>query len=345
MPRYFPLFSAQNKNYFRDAIMPYLPLELHRLRAALFTIIFVCVALGGCSSAREEGVVSGYVEAEYVYISTLESGWIKQSKVTEGDRVEVGQTLFILDTERQQFERDEALQQLAQAEAQLSDMTHGARPEELQQLQAQRMEAAAALTLAKIELKRISSLNAKGAASQSSFDTAQAQAVAAKARLQRIDAEITVAELGARKDQIIAADSGVSAVKSRLARAQWRLDQRRVNATRAGRVESLYFHQGEQLAAGRPALAILPDDGLKVRFFVPQAGINAFAVGDVIELTQDGLTAPLSATVSYIAEQVEFTPPVIYSVGSREKLVFMLEAKLPSGSGLHPGQPVDVTLP
>lgn len=114
-----------------------LPLELHRLRAALFTIIFVCVALGGCSSARGEGVVSGYVEAEYVYISTLESGWIKPSNVTEGDRVEVGQTLFILDAERQQFERDEALQKLAQAEAQLSDMTHGARPEELQQLQAQ----------------------------------------------------------------------------------------------------------------------------------------------------------------------------------------------------------------
>lgn len=59
-----------------------------------------------------------------------------------------------------------------------------------------------------------------------------------------------MAELGARKDQIIAADSGVRAVKSRLARAQWRLDQRRVNATRAGRVESLYFHQVEQLAPG-----------------------------------------------------------------------------------------------
>lgn len=90
MPRYFPLFSAQKKRYFRDAIMLNLPLELHRLRAALFTIIFVFVALGGCSSALEEGVVSGYVEAEYVYISTLESGWIKPSSVTEGDRVEVG---------------------------------------------------------------------------------------------------------------------------------------------------------------------------------------------------------------------------------------------------------------
>jgi HlyD family secretion protein len=46
--------------------------------------------------------------------------------------------------------------------------------------------------------------------------------------------------------------------------------------------------------------------------------------------------------VSFIAAQEEFTPPVIFSIGNREKLVFKVEARAPGGLALHPGQPVDV---
>jgi HlyD family secretion protein len=46
--------------------------------------------------------------------------------------------------------------------------------------------------------------------------------------------------------------------------------------------------------------------------------------------------------VSFIAAREEFTPPVIFSVGNREKLVFKVEARAKGGLDLHPGQPVDV---
>ena len=55
----------------------------------------------------------------------------------------------------------------------------------------------------------------------------------------------------------------------------------------------------------------------------------------------------IDATITFIAPQAEFTPPVIYSKESRAKLVFLVEAK-PAASDamrLHPGQPVDVKLP
>jgi HlyD family secretion protein len=38
----------------------------------------------------------------------------------------------------------------------------------------------------------------------------------------------------------------------------------------------------------------------------------------------------------------EFTPPVIFSVENREKLVFKLEARAAGGLKLNPGQPVEV---
>jgi HlyD family secretion protein len=55
----------------------------------------------------------------------------------------------------------------------------------------------------------------------------------------------------------------------------------------------------------------------------------------------------LAATVAFLAPQAEFTPPVIYSKDARAKLVFLVEAKPAAelAMRLHPGQPVDVTLP
>ncbi|CAN8140513.1 hypothetical protein THIOSC15_2320002 [uncultured Thiomicrorhabdus sp.] len=53
---------------------------------------------------------------------------------------------------------------------------------------------------------------------------------------------------------------------------------------------------------------------------------------------------PLPATISYISNVAEFTPPLIFSQKFRQKLVYLIEAKLSDGQ-LRPGQPVDVSLP
>ena len=55
----------------------------------------------------------------------------------------------------------------------------------------------------------------------------------------------------------------------------------------------------------------------------------------------------MTATVSYVANEPEYTPPVIYSNETRAKLVFLVEARpaAESAARLRPGQPVAVTLP
>jgi HlyD family secretion protein len=81
-----------------------------------------------------------------------------------------------------------------------------------------------------------------------------------------------------------------------------------------------------------------------VRFYVPEAALPAIAYGDTVKVTCDGCAGDLTGKVSFIARQSEFTPPVIYSLEERAKLVFLIEA-LPEKPGeLRVGQPVDVTL-
>jgi HlyD family secretion protein len=92
-------------------------------------------------------------------------------------------------------------------------------------------------------------------------------------------------------------------------------------------------------------LALMPEQALKVRFFVAQSQLAQFKVGDKVAVFADGVDGSTQAKIFHIARSAEFTPPVIYDKNSRQKLVFLVEARLPVGSQLSPGLPVDVALP
>jgi HlyD family secretion protein len=75
---------------------------------------------------------------------------------------------------------------------------------------------------------------------------------------------------------------------------------------------------------------------------VPEASLSSLAPGKPVEVRCDGCNA-LEAKVSFVSNQAEYTPPVLYSKESRTKLVFLVEARV-EGAKLRPGQPVDVKL-
>ena len=72
---------------------------------------------------------------------------------------------------------------------------------------------------------------------------------------------------------------------------------------------------------------------------------TASVPGDAIAITCDGCAQGLTARVNFVSAQAEFTPPVIYSLEERSKLVFLIEALPAEPGNLRVGQPVDVLLP
>lgn len=129
-----------------------------------------------------------------------------------------------------------------------------------------------------------------------------------------------------------------------LAKAEWDLSQKHQAAPQAGLVFDILYRQGEWVPAGRPAVVLLPPQNIKVRAFVPQAQIGTIHPGDTVRVTVDGVREPFVGKVSFISPKAEYTPPVLYSQESRDKLVFMIEAIFDPkiAVNLHPGQPVDV---
>jgi HlyD family secretion protein len=180
-----------------------------------------------------------------------------------------------------------------------------------------------------------------GGVSHQTVDLLRAQATSAQAQLQAAQAKLVLQLQGYTIAQQQAA---VAVAVGSLAAANWRFDQRHAVAPEAGLIADTFVKPGETLAAGTPALELLPPQNIRVRFFVPEAALARLHQGQLVAITCDSCPNNLTARISFIAAQSEYTPPVIYSQDTRGNLVYLIEARpaLDQASILKPGQPVNV---
>lgn len=303
----------------------------------------VALFLIGCTRPESDRV-QGYVEGEYVYVAAPAAGALKELRVARGDRVKVGQPLFSLDADPERAARDEAARRVGQARATLEDVKKGKRPPEIESIEAQLKQARAALAFSEAQLARQERLSNTLATAVEDLNRARATRDQDRYRVIQLEADLETSKLAARPDQITAAEANVRALEATLAKSEWDLSQKSQSATKAGLVFDTLYVEGEWVAAGKPVVAILPPENIRVRAFVPEKRIGSINIGDSAQVTIDGVTGPITGKVSFISPRTEFTPPVIYSRESRDKLVNMIEIVFDAktAANLHPGQPVDV---
>jgi HlyD family secretion protein len=319
---------------------------LNRWLGIMLGSTLVFSSLAGCDEPVDNNLIQGYVEGEFVYVASPLAGTLEALHVRRGTQVQSGDSLFDLDNDLETAAREEAARRLAQARANLDDTKKGKRPSEIESVEAQLEQSVAAQTLAQRELERVQRLVPSGASTAAELDRARSNHDREQARVVQLKAELQTALLGARADQIAAAEAEVEARQAALVQAEWALAEKHQAAPQAGLVFDTLYRQGEWVAAGLPIVALLPAPNIKVRAFVPQTQIASVQIGDNVQVTADGLPQPLSGKISFISPQAEFTPPVIYSRESRSRLVFLIEVEFDAETAatLHPGQPVDVRL-
>ncbi len=220
--------------------------------------------LAGCNHGSE-GVYQGWVEADLIFVAPDETGRVQTLSVREGDSVNQGAPLFILDED---------------------------------------------LQLADVQQNQATLANARQA-----FE-----------RAQQFDAQSALRE-----------------AEARLNSSQTRLTRRKVFSPATGTIQQIYYRPGEMVAAMRPVLSLLPPGNMKIRFFVPEAELPKFFYGETVRISCDGCADDIKARVSFLAKSAEFTPPVIYSLEERAKLVFLIEARTDTPEKLRVGQPVSVS--
>jgi HlyD family secretion protein len=325
------------------------PVLLRSIAAWRRTILHIAVALAIAASPSacnrsESPRLQGYVEGEYLYIGAPWAGQLEALSVQRGAQVKAGEALFALESAREKHALDEAAQRLVQARSNLEDAKKGRRPTEIEALDAQLTQARTALDFSEKEFTREEGLVTGGATTAEALDRARSARDQDRQRVAQLTANLATARLGAREDEVAAAEANVRASEAALAQAQWNLDQRRQAAPQAGLVFDTLYREGEWVAAGRPVVALLPPANIKVRAFVPERRVGALHPGDAARVFVDSVPEPFAGRISFISPQAEYTPPVIYSEETRSKLVFMIEITFDPkvAANLHPGQPVDV---
>lgn len=305
--------------------------------------VVLILGLLGCKRPTSN-LLQGYVEGEFVYVASPLGGKLTKLKVERGAQVKEGDVLFALEDVAEAAARDEASHRLEQAKNTLEDAKKGKRPTEIASLQAQLRLAREASALSEIELTRQLELTKSGAVAVGSTDQARSMDVQNHRRVEQMEADLKTAALGMRSDAVAALEAEVKAREAALAKAAWELAQKQQSAPQAGVVDDTLYREGEMVVAGRPVVSLLPPANVKVRTFVPETRLSKLHAGDTVKVHVDGVAEPLTAKVSFIAAQAEFTPPVIYSQDNRSKLVFMIELRFDDAvaAKLHPGQPVDV---
>lgn len=308
-------------------------------------LIAVLVLLTGCTE-KPGSSYQGYVEGEFVYVSSSEAGRLDRLLVAKGQQVSGGMPLFGLESEQEAAAQRQAQQQLQAAEAQLQDLRTGKRMPELDVIRAQLAQAIAREKTSAARLIRDRAQHRAGGIALAQLDEAQAEADANAARVRELKSQLEVAGLPARDQQIRAQAANVAAARAVLDQATWRLQQKFVAAAGAGLVYDTLYQEGEWVKAGNPVVRLLPPEKVKVRFFIPEPILGTLAVGREVALHCDGCPKEIPAQITYISTQAEYTPPIIYSNETRSKLVYMVEARPDAGktANLHPGQPIEVKL-
>ncbi|WP_415182666.1 HlyD family secretion protein [Phaeovulum sp.] len=285
-------------------------------------------------------VYNGYLEADYVHVAPLGAGRILTIDTAEGDSVTEGQVLVTLDDTSQTAQARAAKAGVALAQANLENLQTGSRDAEIAVIRASIRKAEADRTLAQSTLGRSSQLLTQGRVPPAQVDHDRAALASADAQIDQLTAQLKVAQLPARAAQRVAAEAALERARAEADLALSGLRDRTLLAPVSGRVERIYYEPGEVAASGAPVLSILPPGQIKAIFFLPEGARSSFSVGDRLGLSCDGCPDGIRATITRLASDPQYTPPILYSRDERARLVFRAEAALTPTDGLLPGQPI-----
>lgn len=263
---------------------------------------------------------TGYVISDNIYMASPISGTVLSIAVKRGQRLEKGTSLFQIDPTSLNARIDRTKAQIQEAQAQNAVQ------------KSESDSAAAAQRLAASDLERLLAADrvAKGTISQQDIDSASEKV------------SQTQAAVASAENRIAASKAFIESNQANLRDLERQLAELSPVSPVWGRVEEVIYKPGEWAPANAAVISIVPDEEIKIRFYVPQSKVSEFAAPAKVAFTYDGGPAGLTAVVDFVSTRPEYTPPVIYSVESRDKLVFMIEAVPANPTELIVGQPIDV---
>lgn len=263
--------------------------------------------------------VSGRIEGDEAAVSPKTSGRIRELTVREGDSVEAGALIAILDDEQVRAREQQAEAMVRQAEARLATA------------EAQLAQAEASYAQARWDRDAFATLFQRGLIAEQQARQAENN--------ERTQAAMVVAA----KRQVSAAQADADRARAQLEEARANRQDLRVVAPFAGTVATRTAEPGEVVTAGTPVITLIDLGQVYLRAFVPEGQIGRVRLGQPARVYLDSApTQPIEAVVSRVDPQATFTPENTYFREERVKQVVGVKLQLRGAEGFaKPGMPAD----
>ena len=288
----------------------------------------------------------GTLERDRVTFSATSNEIIRELPVKEGSQVKIGDILVRLDSTSQEAMLAQAIAQQAKANAYLTKLTNGERPEDIAVAQAKVTLATAKLTEANKNYRRKAELVSKNLISESEKDTALSARDSARAELDSAKEEFAKLTAGARVEDIEQAKAELDAAIANSAVQQQKLDELTIVSTRDGVLDNLPYNLGERVSVGSIVAVVQADNSPFARVYVPEPYRVNLTQGTKLQVHVDGVEQTYQGTVRWIANEPSFTPYYALTENERARLMYLAEIDLSDDAqNLPSGIPAQVDLP
>jgi len=219
---------------------------------------------------------TGYIVAHHkIEANSKVTGRVAWIGVEKGDKVKEGQVLVRLEDQEFRAQYDQARGAAESARAQLEELQHGSRPEEIQQSQHNLSEARATAANDKVTLDRTRNLVSQGVLSQQALDDASAKYEGSQQRVNSLEQSYQLSKIGPRAEEIARAQGSVLQAQGQAAYAKSQLDATVIRAPISGTILDRSVEKGELLtgqfaSAARPVFSIADLKDLQVELDIAQ---------------------------------------------------------------------------
>lgn len=308
-------------------------------------LVIAALLLAACDPAEDGNIVVGELASDRIELTAEVNEPIVGILVAEGETVSAGQVLIQQDASRATARLAEANAVLNQAQARLNELVRGPRREQIAAARANVSGATDELDFRKSDFARVQKVHAQKLASPELLDRAKAALDAAEASLELRRAQLQELLSGTTVEELAQAEASVDQARARRDLVEVDLERHTIRAPVDGIVDSRLFEVGERPNPGQAMLIMLSGEHPYARVYIPERLRVHVRPGLAASIRIDGLEAPMTGQVRWVAAEAAFTPYFALTERDRGNLSFLAKIDFEnSGERLPDGVPVEVVL-
>lgn len=288
---------------------------------------------------------TGTIEATQVELRAKVAGTLRGLTVSAGDTVVKDQQVAEIVRNDLVAQKERDALSVAKAQAQLNDLTSGAREQEIKEAQIAVDTAGINYDKAAKDYERASLLYAEKVISDSEMERAETAYKQSQNALESAKIRLSLLLEGSRPEQIEAARAELERNIAVLKASEALFEDTRITCPINGTVLTRNFEDGEVVQAGASVATVANLNDMWIKVYIPTDDLPKIRLGQQVKFTVSGSSDEHQGVIEEIASQGEYTPKTIQTKKERTNIVYAVKIKVNNENNvLKPGMPADVVL-